>query len=120
MTVSHNKAFIAQCAFVRTIYPHGNVRMTFCIDAPNVVIWAQIQLFSVTNDALVVATIPFVSVSTANPNTISCWYLFFWVGEVDQLTVSFVECYGVVRILLAFDIISASTALQRLQSHEVM
>mmetsp|Transcript_14277 Transcript_14277/g.20274 ORF Transcript_14277/g.20274 Transcript_14277/m.20274 type:complete len:99 (+) Transcript_14277:75-371(+) len=72
MTIPQNKAFIAQCTLVRTIYLHGNVGMTGRIGAPNHVIRTQMQLFSVTNNTLVVAAIPFVSVPTTNPDTIFC------------------------------------------------
>ena len=67
------------------------------------VIRTKMQLFSITNDALVVAAILFVPVSQSNPDTIFGWDFVSGIGEIDELAVSLLECFGVTRIFLVLD-----------------
>jgi len=103
MTVSQNEAFIAQGAFVRTIYLHRHVWMIGAVAAKLNVIRTKMQLFSIANDALVVAAILFVPVSQSNPDTIFGWDFVFGIGEIDELAVSLLECFRVTRIFLVLD-----------------
>jgi len=67
------------------------------------VIRTKMQLFSVINDALVVAAIPFVPVSQSNPDTVFGWDFVSGIGEINELAVSLLECFGVTRIFLVLD-----------------
>ena len=100
MTISQNEAFIAQGAFVRTSYLHRHVWMIGVVAAKLNVIRTKMQLFSIANDALVVATILFVPVSQSNPDTIFGWDFVSGIGEIYELAVSLLECFGVTRILV--------------------